>query len=265
MRLAWASDIHLNFVGPHEIDAFCRAITETGAEAILLGGDIGEAPSVARYLLALEERLQRPIYFVLGNHDFYGGSIRAVREQVSRLCADADRLTWLSSADVIELAPDTGLIGHDSWADGRFGQGIRSKVELNDYRLIEEFDGLPVPQRFAKLRELGDEAAEHFRRVLPGALDRYRRVILLTHVPPFRDACWYDGRISDDDFLPHFTCKAVGYVLREAMRARPDRDLTVLCGHTHGAGVVDMLPNLHVRTGGAEYGRPKVQQPLIVV
>lgn len=39
------------------------------------------------------------------------------------------------------------------------------------------------------------------------------------HVPPFREASWHQGRISDDDWLPHFTCKAVGDVLREAMVA----------------------------------------------
>jgi hypothetical protein len=34
----------------------------------------------------------------------------------------------------------------------------------------------------------------------------------------------------------------------------------VLCGHTHGQGEVTMLPNLRVQTGGAEYGKPKVNK-----
>ena len=79
-------------------------------------------------------------------------------------------------------------------------------------------------------------------------------------MPPFREACWHEGRISDDDWLPHFTCKAVGDVLSEAMRARPDRQMTVLCGHTHGAGEAEILPNLRVSTGGAVYGEPEVQR-----
>ena len=79
------------------------------------------------------------------------------------------------------------------------------------------------------------------------------------HVPPFRESCWHEGRVSDDEYLPHFSCKAVGEVLLRCMRARPDRKLTVLCGHTHGRGSVDMLPNLSVVTGGADYGRPAVQ------
>jgi hypothetical protein len=83
-----------------------------------------------------------------------------------------------------------------------------------------------------------------------------------THVPPFKEACWHEGRISNDDWLPRFTCKAVGDLLREAALQRPDRRIDVLCGHTHGAGVAEILPNLIVRTGGAEYGRPELQDVL---
>ena len=79
---------------------------------------------------------------------------------------------------------------------------------------------------------------------------------MLTHVPPFREACWHRGQISDDDWLPHFACRAVGEVLVEAMAAHPECEMTVLCGHTHSPGEAQVLPNLRVLTGGAEYGRP---------
>ncbi len=48
------------------------------------------------------------------------------------------------------------------------------------------------------------------------------------------------------------------------MEAHPDREMTVLCGHTHGEGEAQILPNLKVLTGGAEYGKPKVQRVLAV-
>jgi hypothetical protein len=81
-------------------------------------------------------------------------------------------------------------------------------------------------------------------------------------VPPFREACWYQGRISDDDWLPHFTCQAAAEVLVETMRNAPDRRMIVLCGHTHGAGEAQILPNLRVLTGGAVYGRPRIDRVL---
>lgn len=87
------------------------------------------------------------------------------------------------------------------------------------------------------------------RARLPQALSEFQHVIFATHVPPFREACWHRGKISDDDWLPHFTCKAVGDVLLEIMKENPDRKLIVLCGHTHGAGEAQQLPNLKVLTG----------------
>ena len=83
-------------------------------------------------------------------------------------------------------------------------------------------------------------------------------------MPPFADACWHEGRLSDDDWLPYFTCAAVGEVLRELARARPDRQLTVLCGHTHGGGEAQIEANLRVLTGEAVYRRPQLQRTLLV-
>lgn len=263
-RLAWATDIHLNFLSDPEVESFCREVTESEPHAVLLSGDIAEAQSVEKYLLALSVQIERPIYFVLGNHDFYGSSIAAVRKKIEVLSRDDPWLDWLPVSGIVELTPETALVGHDAWADGRLGKGIRSPVILNDYYCIRDLSSLSPVAHFAKLASLGDEAAAYFSAVLPKVFDRFPRLVLLTHVPPFRESCWDEGRISDDDFLPHFTCKAVGDVLREAMEARPDRDLTVLCGHTHGEGYVELLPNLRVRTGGAVYGKPMLQPDVVI-
>ncbi len=48
------------------------------------------------------------------------------------------------------------------------------------------------------------------------------------------------------------------------MRKYRTRKLTVLCGHTHGAGMVQMLPNLRVYTGGARYGMPALQDVISI-
>jgi hypothetical protein len=263
-RFAWVTDLHLNFLDPPEIEAFLRSLADLSADGFLLTGDVGEADTVAAYLTILDHRLGRPVYFVLGNHDFYHGSIARVRAQVADLCDARPNLRWLPRAGVIPLTESTALVGHDGWGDGRHGDYWGLRVRLNDWALIGEFAGLDEHARLAELRRLGDEAAAHFRAVVPEALGRFRQVVVLTHVPPFREACWHEGRISEDDWLPHFTCKAAGEVLAGLMRAHPDRGMTVLCGHTHGAGEAQVLPNLRVLTGGAEYGKPKVQGVLEV-
>jgi 3',5'-cyclic AMP phosphodiesterase CpdA len=260
MRLAWATDIHLNFLRGEGVASFCRTIAAASPDALLLSGDLAEADSLERHLRTLEERLARPIYFVLGNHDFYRGSIEEVRETMARLTRSSSRLGWLPATGVVALTPETGLLGHDGWADGRLGDFAISPDLLTDYFIIRELSGLDSSTRLSRLHALGDQAAAYVREMLPRALARFPTVLFVTHVPPFREACWHEGRISDDEWLPHFTCKAVGEALVEIMCEHPHRHLTVLCGHTHGEGYVRVLPNLEVHTGGAEYGAPAVQR-----
>jgi predicted MPP superfamily phosphohydrolase len=262
MLLAWATDVHFEFATVDDVVAFCEAAIALAPAGLLLTGDIGQATSVERYLRALDRALPFPTYFVLGNHDFYHGSIEDVRGAVRGVVAEGRHLTWMSDADVVELGPDVALVGHDGWADARCGDYASSKVLLNDYRLIRELAGLTAEARRSVLETLGDQAATHFARVLPAAFAKYRQVIALTHVPPFAETSWYRGRIADPDWLPHFCAKAVGDVFLEATAARPGRELLVLCGHTHAGGALQIRPNLRVIVGSAEYGRPQLQEPL---
>jgi len=261
-RVAWLTDLHLNWLTVAQTSAFLARLAKVEADAVLLSGDLSEAPELARHLRLLANSSPRPVYFVLGNHDFYFSSIREVRAITRRVCEEIGGLHWMTERTVESLAEQTGIIGHDSWADARLGDYERSFVSMNDARLIDEFVGRNKEQRLEVLHALGDEAAAHFANVLPEALSRFRNVLLLTHVPPFREACWYDGHISDDQWLPHFSCRAVGDALVSIMREHPRRQLTVLCGHTHGQGECWPLPNLRVLTGGAEYGHPRVQRVL---
>jgi 3',5'-cyclic-AMP phosphodiesterase len=264
MRLAWLTDIHLNFLNGSETNHFLSAVQASEADAILLTGDIGESRNVTALLEKLDDAWQRPIYFVLGNHDFYGGSIAGVRAEVTALGRRRPHLVYLTAAEVISLTGKVGLVGDDGWADARLGNYVQSLVMMNDYRLIAELAPLTKEFRWPKLKQLGDQAAEHIRRVLPEALDKYTEVILATHVPPLRDACWHEGQISNDEWLPHFTCKAMGDAILEIMRASPERKLTVYCGHTHSSGICTPLPNVTIYTGSAEYGLPSVQRVIEV-
>jgi len=271
-KVAWLTDIHLDWLdSPAEIDALAHRVLAFSPECVLLSGDISLAPELAGHLSALAERLRLPVFFVLGNHDFYGSSIEETRALARRLSAESPWLRWLTCSEPVELTATTGLIGHDGWGDGRLGNGVRSQILLSDFYLIDELSGLisepgglPTSALHAQLNALGDEAARHIARVLPAALARFRQVLLVTHVPPFRESCWHEGRISDDDWLPHFTCQAVGDVLLDVMTSHPAHELTVLCGHTHSPGLARIRPNLLVKTGGATYGVPAVQEVLAV-
>ncbi len=260
-RIAWLTDVHLNFViVGRQLYEFLETIRVNGPDAVLISGDTGEAKDFGLYLQEMQEVLECPVYFVLGNHDFYHGSIAAVLAETERIVQHAPRLCWLRQAGVISLTPQTGLVGHEGWADGRYGDYARSTITLNDYLLIRELAAVGKTDRLRLLNRLGDEAADHFRSVLPQALSTHEHVVLVTHPPPFPQACRHETQPTTDDWLPHMACKAVGDVLYDIMLRHPERRLTVLCGHTHTAADVRVLPNLRVIAGAAEYGLPTVQR-----
>ena len=179
-------------------------------------------------------------------------------------------MVYLSQAGVVELTPNTALVGHDGWADGRLGDLDGSEVILNDFLLIDELrrwrdaHTLDKPALRQAFRPWATRRPRYLKGVLAPAAEQYPHVIVATHVPPFREAAWYQGRPSADDFLPFFACKAVGDVLLEAAQSHPGCQILVLCGHTHGGGELQVLENLRVVTGPAEYGKPEIQQVIDV-
>lgn len=261
-RLAWMTDIHLNFLGTVQIEEWLKQLQKQGYTALLITGDIGEANSVQDYLIRISEHLRLPIYFILGNHDFYHGSIEHVRAGIRRLDSERDLLHYLPLHGIIPLNEESALIGHDGWGDGGYGDFLQSSIMLNDYIYIQELAGLKPVDRLLKLRALGQEAALYLRRNLPKALDNFKHVYVAVHAPPYQEAAWHMGKtpVDNDPFLPHFTCKAVGDVLLELAAEYPQKQITVLCGHTHGSGTVAIRENLQVLTAGAEYGHPRVER-----
>jgi len=262
-QLAWLTDLHLNFLKWERVDEFLDGLNRHPADAFLISGDLTEAPLLEATLHSIHERVGKPVYFVCGNHDYYRGSIAAVRESIPGWISGLPNLTWLTGAGVIELSPTLGLVGHDGWGDGGYGDYVNSNLILNDFIVIEELHLPLASDRRVVLKALGDEAAAHFRQTLPAALDAYPHVMVVTHVPPFAEASWDDGKLSDDDGLPFFACKAVGDVLLEMARRYPEREIIVLCGHTHSPCDIQILPNLRVVAGQAEYKYPEIQ-PLML-
>ena len=256
--IVWATDVHLNFLLKEDRIPFFRSLVRGDPAAVILSGDMSEAPTLAAHLRQLADVARCPIYFVLGNHDFYHGSIAAVRRVADSLSTSTRTLRWLPATGVVPLTEDVCLVGVDGWGDGRLGNAETTGVMLNDFRLIDELRGLRRPELIRRVQALGDESAALAEQLLDEALARYRHVLFVTHVPPFREACWHEGQTSDDDWLPWFACRAVGEVLRDRLAGRADCTCTVLCGHTHGAGVVEVLPNLRVYTGAAEYRHPRI-------
>ena len=251
----WTSDIHLDRMDEREYGELKEWIVEKDADALVLAGDIAEADSVVDYLIDIESTIQGEIYFVLGNHDFYKGGYKTVRDDIREVVEKCENLKWLSDMNVVELNNSTALIGHEGWGDARYGKFDISGQLPRDFRMIEDLFKLKREEFVDKLNKLGDISAEHIGRVLRQAVKDFEKIFLITHVPPFQEACiGNDWRMCDEHKLTFYSCKAVGDVIKEIMQENPNNQLTVLCGHTHQKCELQVLDNLKVQVKESGYG-----------
>lgn len=262
LRIGWGTDLHLDLVSPSQIAELGARFRAQKLDALVLTGDLAEADTLRSRLEALTSAIGVPTYFVLGNHDFYSGAVAPVR----KAAAEFPFARYLRPMDPVVLAPGVILVGVDGWGDARYGSTRTSKVVLNDFVRIHD---VRVGYLRGKLREtlqkLGKKEGERLTELLASALSQNpRHVVVATHVPPFPECAWHDGKGSDADHAPFFACQATGLALLHAADYHPGVQFTVLCGHSHGGGSVQKAQNLRVLTGAARYYVPAPQEPLSI-
>lgn len=287
-RVLWVTDPHLDCVRGDAPRVFGQYLRQENpdAEALLITGDIAQANTFSSMLEGLAKSTGLPLYFVLGNHDAYGGSLYAAR----KAARGVKGAHWLPAAGVVAFG-ETALVGQDGWYDGRLGAGSASKFLLNDFSRIKElrleymprarrmgasmtiFGGLPEHMRREVLNpvvllagKIADAEAEAAKKTLQSAVGQgFKKIVFATHVPPFEGAAWHQGEPSDHDALPWFASKVMGEAILSVAQQAPDVAFIVLCGHSHSPGTCDPAPNVHVLTGKAVYGSPYLAGTLDLV
>lgn len=260
MKLLWLTDLHLDRATPEAREQFYLRLNKEVYDAAVITGDIACGNTIDGHLGDLAQAANpRPVYFLLGNHDFYGSSFSDVQERVERVGAQHDNLHQLGHGEIIALGNDDVLIGHQGWADGRAGWGSRSLVRNPDFHAIRDFRDLTPKEAFARVNELGRESARYFRELLPYTLTCHRRVWVATHVPPFPNAAYFNGKPCDSLRRPFYTNVSAGRVIRGIAARFPDRQIKILCGHTHCRAAVQAASNINVLVGAARTGRPDFQ------
>jgi 3',5'-cyclic AMP phosphodiesterase CpdA len=254
---------------------FGESLRADSPDMILITGDIAESDTIEGLLSSFAEGVgdDIPVAFVLGNHDHYRGSIAGVHKTMRGL--RAPNLIWMDDQYLVDIGHGIAMVGQYAWYDGGFGNPMGSQVLLYDFSAVRELrerfnqhkwiyeaDRGGRNRLLAKLRSLAADAAEIARRKIVLALSTHDKVLLITHVAPFSGASWHEGEISNPDWLPWFSCKAMGRMLERVADDYPDKQILVLCGHSHSAGRYQHRPNLLVLTGPAEYGYPVVAAEL---
>lgn len=273
MMLAWMTDVHFDHLSPHRFDEFIRSWQKIECDAFLITGDISNGERVVDDVQRLVTTLQKPVYFVLGNHDYYGSSTERVRWRVQENLKDPNAVC-LGQRSYVRLSSTTALVGHDTWYDAVYGDWRISNFSMCDWVLIEDYTDIgaaingghgralnPNYSRIVgKSRALALQGVEHISAGIDAAInDGFKRIIIASHVPPFDDAHMYEGKKGDDGAQPWFTSGLLGELLKQKAIANPEKIFSSLSGHTHGSYEGMFAHNLHVRVGGARYGHPEVQ------
>jgi Icc-related predicted phosphoesterase len=263
MRFAWITDPHFNHCPLAAWDRLIAQVHACQCDGLIISGDISEGDDVVFQLRRLADAVGLPIHFVLGNHDFYHSSIERTRDAIRIAVAEHPLLNYLTDSAPVSIG-GVALIGVDGWGDATVGDYQRSTVRLNDFRLIDDFF-LASPSLWKSiLRDLGQCSARRLESLLLSANELHKRLLVVTHVPPFRQACWYQGKTTDDNWAPFFVSGQCGDALIDFAQSKPDSTIDVLCGHTHSGGIAKMRDNLIITTAGADYGSPKVAAVIVI-
>ena len=102
MKLNILSDLHLSVGGMER--------PRTDADVVVLAGDIGRPAAAAAWARGFD----KPVLYVIGNHEFYGSSLPEVRAELRRLF-DGTQVHLLDN-DVLELG-GVRFIGSTLWTD----------------------------------------------------------------------------------------------------------------------------------------------------
>ncbi len=254
MKLIWVSDIHLNFLSEDERQDFYSKLE---GDVILITGDIAESKSVIKYLKEICDNTKIPIVFVLGNHDYYGSNIASVKRSTKPF-------GYLSRIPYIDLNGSTALIGVDGWGDCRNGDFDHNRMTMSDWIHIKDIKTEYLKgheQLKVKLQALADKDARLLKRKVLNVLkEGFTKIIIATHVPPFKEACLHNGAKSTDSGLLFFSSKILGDTILPIAKKNPKVDFLWLSGHTHSRAKYKPCNNMTVKVAKSEYYYPQIEE-----
>jgi predicted phosphohydrolase len=257
MTVLWVTDPHLNLLHPQNgAKAFAQYLAKENPDAhgLIITGDIATGPTLERTLRQLVEGFEKPIYFVLGNHDYWFSSFKDIDRVAGSL--EIPNLYWLNKG-VCKIGP-WAIVGVGGWYDAFYGNPW-TRAEMADFSEISELKpGLQNRERLLELvRERAEQEASTLSKLLLEACQGPEKTILVaSHVVPYREAYKYNGAPGEEMWAPWFTSKILGSLLDRFSHENPEKTFISLAGHSHGAAVYRRSSNLTVYVGGAEYRAP---------
>ena len=157
MKLNILSDLHLS-LGNLELP-------KNEADAVILAGDLARPKEAIAWALGLA----KPVFYVAGNHEFYGGSVVGTVAELKRLCAGTN-IRVLDNDEAIFR--DVRFLGTTLWTDFMlFGEGEKRAAAIQEaLKFMRDFSRIRLSDADERLFTPADSAA--LFNVNAGWLDR---------------------------------------------------------------------------------------------
>jgi predicted phosphodiesterase len=131
--------VKVNILSDLHLSLGALTIPENGADVVILAGDLARP----REAVAWASGFAKPVLYVPGNHEFYGGSIDGTVEELKRLCAG----TCIHVLDDDEITIDgVRFLGTTLWTDFMlFGEGEKRAQAMQEaQRFMRDFSRIRV-------------------------------------------------------------------------------------------------------------------------
>lgn len=241
MRMLWLTDLHLDGARRSEMDELLARLRERDYECLLITGDTSSGIELAAHLNQVLRACgpKRLVYWIPGNHDFYDSSFSEVRRVIALLDQRWRNFIPLENRGVLALSASTALIGHGGWPDGECSSQYHPRWDPDFQRVLEL---LPAARKREKsvMAQMAAASTQALRGRLAYALQRYERVLVASHVPPFWQCVQYGGNSAGPAYLPHYTNRRLGGMILAMAGQFPGRRIDVYSGHTHSETTVHL-------------------------
>src|SRR5258708_1792452 len=262
VKYLWISDTHLL---PWQRYKFLSCILDIRPQGVFLTGDISHSGfTLIDDLEFIAKRIGRPLYFTMGNHDFWFSSFEKVSNQLTSICKKYPNLVWIDRAGVVPLNDEAALIGQMGWYSADQGNPEYIKYTF-DWFMIEDFRKLKTwNQRFELFRELAKKDAEKLANKLEEAIETYKTVYALTHFGGWPEGSRHNSIISEEFWKPYNTNSYLGPALEKVMEKHKKRRLYLFSGHVHSAATLHINRCIEARVGRGSYHKLSEEEILYI-